>query len=157
MSQNNVLEGMETHISHIGVVVKDLDKTVEYFTSLGLGPFSFQNVTRPSSTVHGKERSYGVRMAVSQQGPVELELIEYKEGETIHKEFLDAKGEGLHHLQFKVKDLDGTMKKFVKIGTSILQSVKFDAGGGYAYMGTDEPGGVIFEIAEYPPDYDDSK
>ena len=76
----------------MGVVVKDLDKTVEYLTSLGMGPFKISTVTHPSATVHGEKVFYEVKLAKSQQGPVELELIEYQKGRTIHKEFLDEKG-----------------------------------------------------------------
>ena len=89
-----VLEGPETHIAQVGVVVRDLDRTVEFLTALGLGPFQIRAVEHPSAMVHGKRVSYQVRLALSQQGPVQLELIEYQSGTTIQEEFLREKGEG---------------------------------------------------------------
>ena len=157
MSENKVLEGTEAEIRQVGVVVKDLDKTVEHLTSLGLGPFTIHTATHPAATVRGKKASYQVRLALSQQGPVQIELIEYQKGETIQKEFLDDKGEGLHHILFRVRDIDATLKKFTDQGIDVLQQDKFVGGGGLAYMGTDRIGGIIIEVIQFPSDYDPKK
>lgn len=145
MSAEKVLEGTEAHISQIGVVVKDLDKTIEYLTSLGLGPFSIYTINN---------RAVHLRLAISQQGPVELELIEYKRGKTIHKQFLEERGEGLHHIQFRVRNLKDTVKKFAEKGIGVTQYAEFVEGGGLAYMGTDEIGGIIIEVVKLPPNFD---
>ena len=157
MSEDKVLEGKETEICQVGVVVKDLDKTIEYLTSLGLGPFVIRDVTHPHATVHGKTVFYRVRLALAQQGPVQLELIEYQKGGTIQKEFLDQKGEGIHHILFNVKNLQTTVDKFAQKGITVLQQDKFVGGGGLAYMGSDKIGGIIIEIVQRPPDYDPEK
>ena len=157
MPENKVLQGEETQICQVGVVVKDLDKTVDFLTSLGLGPFVVRNVTHPHASVHGKTRFYQVRLALAQPGPVQLELIEYQKGDTIHKEFLEGKGEGLHHILFNVKDIQITLDNFAQKGIQVLQQDKFVGGGGLAYMGTDKIGGIIMEIVQRPPDYDPQK
>lgn len=154
MSTNKVLEGEETQICQVGVVVKDLDKTIEFLTSLGLGPFTIRNVTHPHATLRGKTVYYHVRLALAQQGPVQLELIEYQKGETIHKEFLDGKGEGLHHVLFNVKSIQATLDKFACKGIKVLQQDNFVGGGGLAYLGTNKIGGIIMEVIQRPPDYD---
>jgi 4-hydroxyphenylpyruvate dioxygenase-like putative hemolysin len=102
MEKEKLLEGEATHICQVGVVVKDLDQTIAHLTSLGLGPFKVRTVYHPSATVRGEKASYQVRLAMAQQGPVQLELIEYQKGTTIQKEFLDQRGEGIHHLLFNV-------------------------------------------------------
>ena len=157
MENDRVLEGKETEIVQVGVVVKDLDKTMEHLTSLGLGPFKVLTVYHPSATVKGKKVSYQVRLALSQQGPVQLELIEYQKGETIQKDFLDERGEGLHHIKFNVQDLDKTLDAFGKKGIEVLQQDRFVGGGGLAYMATDKIGGMIMEVVQPPPDYDPEK
>ena len=90
---DKVLEGPEAHIHQIGVVVKDLDKTVSFLTAIGLGPFIIRNAKHPAATVNGQKESYEVRIAISQQGPLQFELIEYVEGKTIQKDFLDCSNE----------------------------------------------------------------
>lgn len=157
MQEQKVLEAAETEICQIAVMVKDLNKAIEYYTDLGLGPFSVRTVTHPSAEVHGKKEYYQVKVALSQQGAVQYELVEYKEGHTIHKEFLDEKGEGLHHILFKVRDIEATLARFAQKGISVLQQDRFIGGGGVAYMDTEKIGGVIFEIVEFPPNYDPQK
>jgi catechol 2,3-dioxygenase-like lactoylglutathione lyase family enzyme len=154
MVEGRVLEGTETEIVQVGVVVKDLDKTVEYLTSLGMGPFKISTVTHPSATVHGEKVFYQVRSAKSQQGPVELELIEYQKGKTIHKEFLDERGEGLHHIKFTVKDINATVNRFAEKGIEPLQQDRAVGGGGMAYLDTAKIGGVIIEVSQRSPNYD---
>jgi len=154
MVEKRVLEGSETHIAQVGVVVRDLDKTMEYLTSLGLGPFAVRTITHPSATVHGKKVFYEVRIALAQQGPVQLELIEYQKGQTIHKEFLDQNGEGIHHILFKVGNLEATLGKFAEKGIKPLQEDRFIGGGGMAYLDTAKPGGIIMELVQHPANYD---
>lgn len=157
MADNPVLQGAETVIHQVGVVVKDLDKTVAFLSALGLGPFTIRTATHPAAIVKGEKTSYEVRLALSQQGPVQLELIEYQSGDTVQKDFLDEKGEGIHHILFRVDDLDATLAKFAAQGVQVLQQDRFVGGGGLAYMGTDETGGIIMEVVQRPPDYDPEK
>ena len=157
MAANKVLEGTEAEIGQVGVVVKDLDKTMEYLTSLGFGPFIVRTVTHPSGKVRGKKGSYQIKVALSQQGPVQIELIEWQKGNTIYNEFLEKKGEGLHHIRFKVRDLNATLAKFSKMGIEVLMEDRWVEGGGIAYMGTDKIGGILMEFVQYPPDHDPAK
>ncbi len=157
MTDERVLEANETRAFQIGVVVKDLDRTIDYLTSLGLGPFKVREATHPHAQVHGKTVFYQVRLGFAQLGPLQLELIEYRKGQTIHKEFLDEKGEGLHHILFEVKDLQATLEKFSRKGIEVLQQDRFVEGGGLAYMGTDKVGGIIMEVVQRPPGFDPEK
>jgi len=150
LSKDTILEKIETQVCQVGIVVKDLDRTLEYLTGIGLGPFTSRTVSHPAATVRGKKGSYQVRVAKSQQGAVQLEIIEYRKGTTIHKEFLDKGGEGLHHIQFRVNDLEATLKKFSEKGIEVLQEDRFVGGGGIAYLATDEIGGVIIEVVQRP-------
>ena len=68
MEKEKVLEGTETEILQVGVVVKDLDKTVDFLTALGLGPFEVNTATHPAARVKGKTRSYEVRLARNPTG-----------------------------------------------------------------------------------------
>ena len=45
-------------------------------------------------------------MAFGRSGPLEIELIQPVSGEGPHQEFLDAGNEGMHHVRFRVDDLD---------------------------------------------------
>jgi methylmalonyl-CoA/ethylmalonyl-CoA epimerase len=155
MAEEKVLEGEETHIMQVGVVVKDLDKTVEFLTTLGLGPFRVIVNEHPNAEIRGKKGYWKSKVAMAKQGPVELELIQVLEGEGVQKEFLDERGEGIHHLLFKVRDINATVEKFSKKGIPILQRDWFPGHvGGGGYMDTTAIGGISLEVMEIPPEFD---
>lgn len=154
MSGRKLLEGREASIFEVGVVVKDLEKTIEHLTSLGLGPFRTRMSEHPSGLVRGKKTYYKVRVAMSQQGPVQIQLIEYLEGETIFKDFLREKGEGLHHIAFKVADLSAALEKSAGRGMEVLQQDQFVGGGGLAHVGPGKMGGFVIKLIQHPPGFD---
>jgi len=150
-TEQSILDVTETDIVQIGVIVNNLDRTLNALTALGLGPFSSpQTVKHPCARVQGKQASYAINLACAQQGAVQLELIEYHSGTTIQKDFLDQQGEGLHHILFQVKDIDNSMKKMTDRGLRILQQDYFVGGGGMAYLEGDDLGGIVIELVQYP-------
>ena len=151
-----LLKGKEAAIFEVGVVVKDLNRTIEYLTSLGLGPFRIRMSTHPSGVVRGEKTYYNLRVAMSQQGPVQLQLIEYLEGETIFQQFLREKGEGLHHIAFKVRDLSAALAKSIARGVDVLQQDQFVGGGGLAHLDSMKMGGFIIKLIQHPPGFDPS-
>ena len=48
---------------------------------------------------------FSYRVAFAVLGPIEMELIEVLEGNTIHADFLNTRGEGIHHIGFRVADM----------------------------------------------------
>ena len=59
MAEKKALEGTETNIIQVGVVVKNLEKTIEYLTALGLGPFLIRTATHPSATMPLEGEGWG--------------------------------------------------------------------------------------------------
>lgn len=141
-----------SRLFQIGVVVRDIDEAVDYYSStFGLGPFRTMVVERHGAIVRGKPADYKVKLAFAQMGDIEFELVQILEGETIQSEFLRKKGEGLHHIAFIVDDLEAEIAKWGKKGIRVLQRSKPPATpveGGYAYMDTEKTGGVIFELVQ---------
>ncbi len=104
-------------LSHIGIVVRDLDKAVEHYSSvLGLGPFTTQVYDLKSFIYRGKTASARVRAAINNPGSAFVELVQVLEGETVHTEFLRQKGEGMQHVAFLVRNLDETLKELARSG-----------------------------------------
>ena len=133
-------------VYQLGVVVRDVDAAVKYYSSkFGLGPFRVTTVSRTGAMVYGKPMNYKAKLAFAEMGRLQLELIQILEGETIQKEFLEKRGEGLHHLGFQVKDLEAEVAKWQKLGFKVLQRSKEPL---FAYMDTDLVAGVIFELIQ---------
>ena len=139
-------------IVQVGIVVKDLEKTIRQLASLwNVGPFRFLEVDLPDAIFHGKETHLRAKLAFAQVGPVELELIEPGEGENIYEEFLRAKGEGVHHLKIPVSDIESEVSRLKERGIGVLQSGN-NPDVSFAYMDTEGIIGVILEVLQRKKD-----
>ena len=143
-------------VAHIGVVVRDMDKVIEYYQSLGIGPFEpFKSVVAIERKMLGKPiapDSIKMKIKIVKMGPVELEFIEPVEGETLWKEFLETRGEGINHLGFLVDDIDAEEAKLIEKGLTVLYRSRFKNGGGAAYFDTGKVGGILIELIQFPPE-----
>jgi methylmalonyl-CoA/ethylmalonyl-CoA epimerase len=96
-------------VKQIAIVVRDLDATMrEYHRAFAWGPwriYDFRHLPHHDTHVRGKVVAYSMRTAVTRVGGVDLELVEPLEGPSQYQEFLDQKGEGLHHIM--CQDSDG--------------------------------------------------
>ena len=139
-----------TRLVHIGVVVRDMNKTIERLAALGIGPFK-PRILPPDAqeTYRGKPfvPSQRVAIQITQIGNMELELIQPIDGESPHQEFLAQKGEGIQHLGFFVDNLEKEVKHLTAEGSSILLASQFKGGGGVAYLDLDAAG-LIVELVQ---------
>ena len=135
-------------IDQVCLVVRDLEKMVGRLQDLAnLGPFQFKETDRPDAVVHGKKTHVRAKRAYTQAGPMELELIEPGAGENIYWEFLDSRGEGVHHFGILVSDLDEELKRFKEKGIGVLHRSE-SARTRLAYMDTENALGVILELRQ---------
>ena len=150
---NYIQKGLPfSKIDQIGVIVRDINKAVKHYQALGIGPFTTKNLVGRDRRVYGEPvDDLKVLTMFCQMGDVELELIQPVSGRTTWQAFLDKHGEGINHLGFFVADIEGETTKMVDRGYQVLQSGKFVGGGGYAYFDTDNIGGIIMELIQWPP------
>ncbi len=128
-------------VNQVGILVKDVDKVAESWSQLfGMGPWRFVDVDHSAEL--GK--LYKLRLALTYIGPLNIELIQHVEGETWQAEYLDKVGEGLHHINFRVDDMDKEVSNLVAQGAEVFYTVP----GRFAYLNTGGPGGAVFEIVQ---------
>ena len=141
-------------VDQIGIIVRDLDKAVEYYESLGIGPFEpMTGMVAKDRKVMGKPvpaDSIGMKIKVAKVGPIEFEVIQPTKGPSVHMKSLESKGEGINHLGFFVDDIEKEEAKMVEKGYDVIYSLRFEGGGGASYFDTDKVGGVLFEIIQWP-------
>jgi 4-hydroxyphenylpyruvate dioxygenase-like putative hemolysin len=115
-----------TGINQVAIVVKDLQKVMEnYWNILGIGPWEVFDWEAPlvyDRKYHGKTAWARDKIALAQVGVVQLELCQPVEGDSIYRDFLMEHGEGLHHLNFLVDDVDETAEILAKEGFPSIQS-----------------------------------
>ena len=145
-------------LDHIGVIVRDADKAVEYYQSLGIGPFVLiaDKINIIEKRVRGKpipldgmiNKEYNGKM-----GSLQLQVLQPVAGDYYWKEFLETKGEGIQHLGFSVDDIDKETAKMEEKGFEVLYRSRFKGGGGATYFDTGKVGGVLIELLQWPPKY----
>ena len=128
-------------INQIAVVVEDLEKVAEdYWTVLGIGPWSIFDWEAPlvyNRKYHGQTVWAREKIALAQVGGVQLELVQPVEGPSIYKDWLVEHGEGIHHINFLVDDVDETVEVLAQQGFPSIQSGKFgpkEQKGAYNYI-----------------------
>lgn len=134
---------------HIGLCVADIDAAVAFHEEvLGIGPFERREVTFDNATYYGKTAGYRGSRAFAQLGAMTLELIGLVDGPTIQADYMDKKGEGLHHLGFEVDDLKACMAEGERRGLIVTQSFMRADGSGFAYFDSDRVGGLTIEVVQ---------
>ena len=135
-------------IGHIGIVVRDLEKAKEEYSRV-FGIDKWYELTYDSPldmTYRGEKRDCNVTLYFGGKGHTAIELI-YTEGDdNIYTAFLARRGEGIHHIQYNVKDLDAAIAHFAESGWNVLQSATFGSAGArirYAYVGKSEDDTVV--------------
>jgi catechol 2,3-dioxygenase-like lactoylglutathione lyase family enzyme len=128
-------------INQIAIVVKDLEMVAQnYWNILGIGPWTIIDWESPlvyDRKYYGKPAWARERIALAQVGNVQLELVQAVEGPSIYGDYVKEYGEGLHHLNFLVDDVDETAEILAREGFPSLQSGKWgppEQKGGYNYI-----------------------
>jgi methylmalonyl-CoA/ethylmalonyl-CoA epimerase len=144
-------------IDQVAVVVRDLHTAMErYAAQLGIGPwdvYTYGPHRMHTMTFRGRDQPYVMKLALAQVGTTQYELIEPVEGPTTYHEYLEQRGEGLHHLGYYVDDIDTEIARMAALGYPLLQSGRgfgVDGDGAYAYFDSEAGLGCIVEAILLP-------
>jgi hypothetical protein len=162
---------MESHfgraltISQIGVVCRDLQKTMETYTRLlGWGPWNVYRHEPPrlhDTVLHGEAVNYTMLGAETHVAAMGFELLQPLEGPSIYKEWLEAHGEGLHHLAIMAHDFTESSELrdgFAVSGSGVLMGGRIGETIEFFYLDTEPSLKVILESGsghaiDLVPDY----
>jgi len=140
---------MERKINQIGIVVKDLQAAVDFYQGLGFGPF--QIIDRPEETceLRGEESRFQIKTALGTAGTVQLEIVQVLSGENAYTEYLEKRGEGMHHVGMYVDDIESELGAYTSKGMEIVSRGEF-MGVKWAYIDTTSILGHLVEFIELP-------
>lgn len=141
--------------SHICGVVKDMDKAIEFISSVfGVGPWLTEEFCPPKDDITVGE-SFWAKYAGAKFGPVELHLVQPLDNKSLYYQFLETHGEGLHHVAFDVSNWDEMVAHIQKQGGKMLGVTIYRGAmvAGAAEKGIrlgyfDTPGGTVIELVE---------
>lgn len=127
-------------VDHIGVAVSGIESSRSFWEeTLGL---SFEG----TETVSEQK----VTTAFFPVGESEVELLEATEPESPVGKFLEKRGEGIHHVAFRVENIEEALDELKAKGVRLIdQTPRKGAGGGLiAFIHPKETNGVLVELCQ---------
>jgi len=135
-------------VDQLGYVFKDIEKQAKIMESMfGFSKFIFGDWQTHTMKFRGNNSEITFRQAFSRLGSTQVELIQWKSGDSPYKEFLDKGNEGFHHIACYIEDMDSYIKEFEKNGIAILQEGEV-LNTRIAYMDTQDTFGTYVELLE---------
>ena len=131
---------MVKKIDHIGIAVRSLEKALPFYTEILKLPFLGME----------EVESEKVKVAFLQAGNAKIELLEPTSTESPIAQFIEKRGEGIHHIALGVDSIEARMKEIKEQGIRMIQDEpKVGAGGALvAFMHPKSTGGVLYELCE---------
>ncbi len=130
-------------------LVRDIKSVSEYYQRLGFGGMPVDHNISVDRNYRGQPGKFEMYLGWWRWGDVTFEWIQSLVGPSVYEEYLNAHGEGLHHLAFEVADMDKAVELFKAKGVAVGQSGGWDnprSKGRFAYLDTEPFGGVTIEL-----------
>lgn len=139
----------------MGVVVRDMDKTVDYYALLDIAEFQAEGLLDSASVEAiegvngGTDSGIKAKTRSADIGPVVFEFVQPLEGEAIFGESLESRGEGVCNIAFTVADLGQEIGKLTQRGVRIAFSGTPKTGPAFAYFDTrDSSGNIMVKLIQ---------
>ena len=128
------------NIEHIGIAVKNLEKSNELFAGLfGKPHYKIEEVA-----------SEGVKTSFFKSGVNKIELLEATKPDSPIAKFIEKKGEGIHHIAFAVTDIKSEIKRLQKEGFTVLNETPKKGADNklVAFLHPKTTNGVLIELCQ---------
>ncbi len=129
-----------SHIEHLGIAVKNLEEAIPYYEKvLGLECYNIEEVA-----------DQRVRTAFFKVGDTKIELLEPTSEESTIAKFIENRGEGIHHIAFAVKGIEGALAEAEEKGVRLIDKAPRAGAEGMtiAFLHPKSTGGVLTEFCE---------
>ena len=143
-------------VGQIGIVVRDLESACRRYSALWqCGPwrvYTYGPELLSSQSLRGRPSDYSVRIALNPTSP-QLELLQPLRGPSVYEEWLERRGEGIHHLAAYVEDADAAIASFAAAGYPVVQEGRgfgVDGDGAFVYFDTEHDLGYLLEVVQPP-------
>lgn len=126
-------------VAHLGVAVTDLDDALTFYRDvLGLSP-------RGAPEIKDGARIVGLAF-----GETDVELLEPVTPDGPIAKFLDRRGPGIHHVCYRVPDLDAALARAAEAGYQLVDQTPRIGAGGHriAFLHPKSTAGILIELTE---------
>jgi methylmalonyl-CoA/ethylmalonyl-CoA epimerase len=127
-----------TRIAHIGIAVTDLAQALAFYRDV-LG-----------ATARHAEEADGATIVSLPFGDVDIELLEALTPDSPVGRFLARRGPGIHHVCFRVPDLDQALERCRALGFRLADELPRIGAGGrrIAFLHPRTTAGILLELTE---------
>ncbi|MDR1965976.1 MAG: methylmalonyl-CoA epimerase [Synergistaceae bacterium] len=129
-----------TVIDHIGIAVKSIDESLKFWeATLGVKCAGRETVADQKVTT-----------AFLPIKDSEVELLEATSPESPIAQFIEKRGEGIHHLAIRVDDLEASLAELKANGVRLIdEKPRLGAGGAMiAFIHPKAAGGILLELSQ---------
>lgn len=137
---------MFLEVDHIGIATNDIDHALEVLERTGPIDLGKTEIIE----------SFGIKAVMVKAGEVPIELVQpIKEDSGVAK-FIAKRGEGLHHIAYRVEDIDATLKSFKENGFDLIDKEPREgyAHSRVAFVHPKSVLGMLTELVERKPGMD---
>ncbi|MBA3628726.1 MAG: methylmalonyl-CoA epimerase [Actinobacteria bacterium] len=133
-----MLEG----IDHVALAVSDLDESLAHLNEV----WGLDEATRE------RVEEQGVEEAMLALGDCCLQLVAPAGKDSRLMRYIERRGEGIHHIAFRVEDLEATLKHLKDKGVELIDDSPRPGGGGslIAFVHPRSQNGVLIELIQRP-------
>jgi len=134
---------MSPRLDHVAIAVHAIaDRLPLYRDLLGLPVAAVEEVP-----------GEGVRVAILGEGPGRVELLEATRSDSPVGRFVSQRGEGIHHLCFRVDSVEESCRRLEEAGCRKVGGIRSGSEGTrIAFLHPRDTGGVLIELRESPGD-----
>lgn len=142
--------------AQLAFVVRDLDAALRYWTDvMKVGPFCVIESSRGDRRIvhRGVETEMDMSLAFAYMGDIQIEIVhQTNDAPSPYKEFLDAGGEGMHHIAFWPEDFHSACAHLEAAGfRTVTEFLMADGERNVAYYETPGAVGTMIELVPMTP------
>lgn len=129
---------MTPRIAHVGIAVSSIAAALPFYRDvLGLAPGH-------------PERADGATIVSLHFGDVDVELLEPQDPASPVAKFLAKRGPGIHHVCYRVPDLDAALERCRAAGYQLVDATPRRGAGGkrIAFVHPKSTNGILLELTE---------
>ena len=129
---------MNPSVAHVGIAVASIAEALPFYRDvLGLAPGH-------------PETADGATIVSLRFGPVDVELLEPSDPASPVAKFLAKRGPGIHHVCYRVPDLDTALRRCQAAGYRLIDETPRRGAGGrrIAFLHPKSTNGILLELTE---------
>jgi methylmalonyl-CoA epimerase len=131
---------LELPLDHIAVAVPSITSALPLF----------ELIAGAQSSPVERVASQQVEVAFVGTGETRIELLQPTGPDSTVQRFLDRRGPGLHHIAYRVRDLDETLRRLADAGIQLIDREGRPGAGGHrvAFLHPKSTSGILIELVE---------